>query len=65
MDKKVIDFISREAVVYYDGGYLETVILTSPSSAIKPGDPINTSKILPFGSHIKENPLVQRELHFY
>ncbi|WP_426348132.1 hypothetical protein ACPWSR_10190 [Alloiococcus sp. CFN-8] len=66
MNKKVIDFINKEAVVYYEGGYAETVILPPPSdSIIKPGEALKASKIISSGSHITENPLVQRELHFY
>ncbi|MGM9972945.1 MAG: hypothetical protein ACI33K_02745 [Clostridiaceae bacterium] len=65
MDKKVIDIISGEAIVYYEGGYLETVPLILTSNSINPGESMKNSKALYFGSHTRENQLVQRELYFY
>ena len=65
MDKKIVDLIGGEAVVYYDGGYLETVSITLPTNSIKIGEPMKDDTTLSSGSHIIENPLVQRELHIY
>ena len=65
MNKKVIDIISGEAIVYYEGGYPETVPLILPYNSIKPGESMMVSNTLSQSSHIRENPLVQRELHFY
>ena len=65
MHKKVIDLIGGEAIVYYEGGNLETVPIIPPSNSLKLGDSLKNSNTLSSGSHIRENPLVQRNLNFY
>lgn len=65
MDKKVIDIIGGEAVVYYEGGNFETVAIMLPSNSIKIGGSMKGSNTLTSCSHIRENPLMQREMHFY
>ncbi len=65
MDKKVIDIIGGEAVVYNEGGSFETVAIILPSNSIKIGESMRASNTLTSCSHIRENPLIQRELHFY
>ena len=65
MDKKVIDIIRGEAVVYYEGGNTETVAIILPANSIKIGGSMRCSYTLTSCSHIRENPLIQREMHFY